>query len=158
MNICIQAEQSFYSKLNQKLNQKNNVQNLSQIFVEEIFYLLDKKTIYITNLVISWLILHFQIGYFSLLTLLKIRSFWNKGSFIMMSLGNFCTCSNHIADLIIWLKFDNSSISVREVIKISILYRFVENLDSFEGWCWFIFSYLGLKNCVILKPYYIIGK
>ena len=75
VNICIQAEQSFYSKLNQKLNQKNNVQNLSQIFVEEIFYLLDKKTIYITNLVISWLILHFQIGYFSLLTLLKIISF-----------------------------------------------------------------------------------
>lgn len=52
MIICIQAEQSFYSKLNKKINQKLMMKNLSQVFIEEIFFLVDIKTIDITNLVV----------------------------------------------------------------------------------------------------------
>ena len=46
------------------------------------------------------------------LGLLKIKVFWNK---------TLSCDSNYIADLAIWPKFGNSSISMREVIIISIL-------------------------------------
>ena len=60
------------------------------------------------------------------LGLLKINIFWNRG----YSIINFAQDithkilsrnSNHVVDVVMWRKFDNSSISIREVIITPIL-------------------------------------
>ena len=59
------------------------------------------------------------------LDLLKIRVFWNK-SYDVMSYANGVTTkilsldSNHIAVVVMWSKFGNCNISMREVIITSI--------------------------------------
>ena len=60
------------------------------------------------------------------LGLLRIKVFWNKGSSIIISVHDLTNKilsrdSYYITDVIIWPKFGNSSISIREVIKTSIL-------------------------------------
>ena len=62
----------------------------------------------------------------STLGLLKIYVFWNKGYDIITSVCHFANKiesfdSNYIVDVIMWPKFGNSSISMREVIITSIL-------------------------------------
>ena len=60
------------------------------------------------------------------LGLLKIMLFWNKGYDIII-LAHDVTSKillgylNYIVDMVMWPKFGNSSISMREVIIISIL-------------------------------------
>ena len=58
--------------------------------------------------------------------LLKITVFWNKGYDVIISVDDVTNKilsrdSNYIVDVVMWPKFGNSSISVREVIITSIL-------------------------------------
>ena len=60
------------------------------------------------------------------LGLLKIKEFWNKGYDVIASNCDvtdkvLSPDSNYIVDVVMWPKFGNSSISMREVIIISIL-------------------------------------
>ena len=57
--------------------------------------------------------------------LLKITLFWNKGYDVIISVDDVTNKilsrhSNYIVDVSMWLKFGNSSISLREVITASI--------------------------------------
>ena len=57
---------------------------------------------------------------------LKIAVFWNKGYGVIIYAHDVTNKilsldSNYIMDLVMWPKFGNSSISMREVIIISIL-------------------------------------
>ena len=58
--------------------------------------------------------------------LLKITVFWNKGYVVIISVDDITNKilwheSKYIVDAFMWPKFGNSSISMREVITISIL-------------------------------------
>ena len=58
--------------------------------------------------------------------LLKIKILWNKGDGVKISVYEVTNKilsrdSNHIVDVVMWPKLGNSSISMREVIIISIL-------------------------------------
>ena len=58
--------------------------------------------------------------------LLKIMVFWNKGYDVIISVDDVTKNvlrhnSNYIADVFMWPRFGNSSISMREVITTSIL-------------------------------------
>ena len=58
------------------------------------------------------------------LGLLKIKVFWNKDYDVIIYVHDVTSKilsrdSNHIVDVVMWPKFDNYSISMREVIKIS---------------------------------------
>ena len=58
--------------------------------------------------------------------LLKKKVFWNKGYYVLYSVYDFTKKnlsddSNYIMDLVMWPKFGNSSICIREVIITSIL-------------------------------------
>ena len=57
---------------------------------------------------------------------LKIKVFWNKSYDVITSVhdvtNQILSCdSNYIVDVVMWPKFGNSSISMREVIIASIL-------------------------------------
>ena len=61
--------------------------------------------------------------------LLKIKVFWNEGYDVIISLrdvtNKILSCDlNYIVDVVMWSKFGNSSISMREVIITSILSGF----------------------------------
>ena len=58
--------------------------------------------------------------------LLKIKVFWNKGYYVINSVYDVTNKilshdSNCIMDVVMWLKFGNSSICIREVIITSVL-------------------------------------
>ena len=58
--------------------------------------------------------------------LLKMKRFWNKGYGVIISVHYVISKilsrdSIYIVDLVMWLKFGNSSMSMREVIITSIL-------------------------------------
>ena len=60
------------------------------------------------------------------LDLLKIKVIWNKSYDVITSVSDvtnkILSCdSNYIVDVVMWPKFGNSSISMREVIITSIL-------------------------------------
>ena len=60
------------------------------------------------------------------LGLLKIKVFWNKGYDVIISVHDVTNKilsrdSNYIVDVVMWPKFGNFSISMREVNIISIL-------------------------------------
>ena len=60
------------------------------------------------------------------LGLFKIKIFWNKGQDVIISVHEVTNKglsrdSNYIVDVVMWSKFGNSSISLREVIITSIL-------------------------------------
>ena len=57
-----------------------------------------------------------------------------------------------------WPKFDNSSISMREVIITSFIRIWPEKTTFFEGWCWFKFDILGLALGMTLKFYTRMAK
>ena len=61
--------------------------------------------------------------------LLKITVFWNKGYDVIISVHDVTNKilsrdSNYIVDVVMWPKFGNSSISMKDVIKTSILWGF----------------------------------
>ena len=58
--------------------------------------------------------------------LLKIKVFWNKSYYVIYSVYDITNKilshdSKYIVDVVMWQKFGNSSISMREVIITSIL-------------------------------------
>ena len=58
--------------------------------------------------------------------LLKITVFWNKGYDVIIPVDDVTSKIlsrdlNYIVDVSIWLKFGNSSVSLREVVTTSIL-------------------------------------
>ena len=61
-----------------------------------------------------------------ILNLLKVKVFWNEGYDLIICVNDvtnkilWCD-SNYIVNVVMWPKFGNSSISMREVIKTSIL-------------------------------------
>ena len=62
----------------------------------------------------------------AILDLLKRKVSWNKGYHVIIFCPRrhqqtFMTCSNYIVDVVMWLKFGNSNISMRDVIIISVL-------------------------------------
>ena len=70
--------------------------------------------------------------------LLKIKIFWNKFYYVIIFVHDainkiLSDISNYIVDVVVWPKFGNSSISIREVIIISILYGFNQKNYFFWG-------------------------
>ena len=70
--------------------------------------------------------------------LLKIKVFWNKGDDIIIYVHDvtikiLSRNSKYIVDLVMWPKFGKSSISMREVIIISILEGFDQKSSFFWG-------------------------
>ena len=92
------------------------------------------------------------------LRLLKIKIFWNKGYDVINPVYDVTNKvlsrdSNYIVDVMMWPKFGHSSISMREVIVTSIIKRFDQKNQFFEGCCWLEFSNLGLALVMALKFY-----
>ena len=72
------------------------------------------------------------------LDLLKIKVFWNKGYDVIIFVydvinKNLSRDSNYIVDVVMWPKFGNSSISMREVIITSSLKGFDQKKQFFWG-------------------------
>ena len=70
--------------------------------------------------------------------LLKITVFWNKGYDVIIYLDDItnnilCHDSNCIVELFMWPTFGNSSISMTEVIRTSILKGFDQKNQFFWG-------------------------
>ena len=95
---------------------------------------------------------------------LKIKAFWSKGYNITISTYNviykiLSHDSNNIADVVMWLKLDNSGISMREVTRTSVLDGFDQKYFSFEWWgFWFKFNNLELARGITLKCYISVAK
>ena len=66
--------------------------------------------------------------------------------------------SNYIADVVMWLKFGNSSIYMREVIITLILWGFNQKNQFFWGVLWLKFSNLRLVLGMTLKFYTSVAK
>ena len=74
--------------------------------------------------------------------LLKITVFWNKGYDVIISVhdvtNKVLSCdSNYIVDVVVWPKFGNSSISMREVIT-TLIYKDLTRKTTFlrDGLGW----------------------
>ena len=70
--------------------------------------------------------------------LLKITVFWNKGYDVIIHVDDVTNKilshdSNYIIDVLMWPKFGNSSISMRQVITTSILQGFDQKNRFFWG-------------------------
>ena len=72
---------------------------------------------------------------------LKIKIFWNKGYDIII-LDYHVTNKSLSRDSNYTVEFGYSSISITEVIMISILQGFDHKIPFFEGWYWFKFNNL----------------
>ena len=97
------------------------------------------------------------------LALLKIKVFWNKGYYVIYSVYDVTNeilshDSNYIMDVVMWPKFYNSSICIREVIITSILMDLTRKTAYCEGWSWFKFNNLGLAIGTKLKFYTSLSK
>ena len=57
-----------------------------------------------------------------------------------------------------WPKFGNPSVSMRDIIKTSILYRLDKKKNFLEGCSSFKFNSLGLSLGVALKLYTIVAR
>ena len=95
--------------------------------------------------------------------LLKITVFWNKGYDLIISVDDVTNKilsrdSNYIVDVVMWSKFGNCSISIREVIIISIYKDLTRKTAFFEGWSWFKFKNLGLALGMNLTFYTSVAK
>ena len=94
---------------------------------------------------------------------LKIKVFWSKGYDVITSFHDITNRilsrdSNYIVDVVVWPKFGNSSISIREVIITSISWGCDQkNQFFFEGWSWLQLNNLGLVLVMSWK-FYQCGK
>ena len=87
------------------------------------------------------------------LGIFKIKLFWNKGYDIIISVCDvtnkiFLCDSNYIVDVVVWPKFSNSSISMREVTITSFFW----GVPSIK------FNNLGLALVMALKFYNSVAK
>ena len=84
--------------------------------------------------------------------LLKIKLFWNKGYDVIIPVCDVTNKvlsydSKYIIDVVMRLKFGNSSISIKKVL-----------ITFFEGRCWLKFKNLGLVLGMALKLYISVTK
>ena len=96
-------------------------------------------------------------------SLLKIEIFWNKVYDVIVSAhdvtNKIISCdSDYIVDMVMWPKFGNSSISIRQVIITLILKRLDKEKHFFEGWSWSKFNNLGLTLGMALTFYTSVAK
>ena len=94
--------------------------------------------------------------------LLKIKVFWNKGSDVITFIKDatniiLSRSSNYIVDVVMWPKFDYSSIFMIEVIITQILDGF-DQKTNFEGWPSLKFNNLRLVRGMALKFYCSVAK
>ena len=94
--------------------------------------------------------------------LLKITVFWKKGYEVINFVDDVTNKilsrdSNHIVDVLMRPKFDNCSISLREVITSSTLWGF-DQKNRFFLWSWFNLNNLGLALGTNLKFYNSVKK
>ena len=98
------------------------------------------------------------------LGILKIKAFWSKGYDVIVSFHDITNKVlsrdwNYVVDMVMWPKFDNSSISIREVIITSILWGFdQQKINFFERWSWFQLNNLGLILGMPWKFYTSVAK
>ena len=83
----------------------------------------------------------------AILDLCKIKVFWKKGNDVIIFVHDVTNKilsrdSNYIAHMVMWAKFGNSSISMKEVIVTSIWPE--KPFFFFEWWSRFKFNNLGL--------------
>ena len=73
---------------------------------------------------------------------------------------NWLHYSNYIADMVMRSKFDNSSISMKEVVVTSIFFYFLFFFFFLRGgrWSWLKFNNLGLALSIALKFYKMVAK
>ena len=95
------------------------------------------------------------------LGLLRIKVFWNKRYDVKIYVHDVINKvlsrdSNNIVDVVMWAKFSNSNISMREVIKIIKIRS--EKYFFFEGCSSIKFNNLGLALDVTLKFYIRVVK
>ena len=95
--------------------------------------------------------------------LLKIKVFWNKGYDVIISVHDVTNKilsrdSNYNVNVVMWPKFGNSSISMRDVIIALILEEFDQKTAFSEGWYWFKFNNLRLILGTNLKSYSSVEK
>ena len=93
----------------------------------------------------------------------KINIFWKKGYDVAISVNGVTSKTlsrdlNYIVDVVMWPKFGNSSISMREFIINQSLSRFDPKKHLFEEWSWFNFNNLGLTQGTNLKFYTNVAK
>ena len=72
------------------------------------------------------------------LGLLKIKIFWKKDYYVIISFYDVTNktlsrASNHTVEVVMWTKFDNSSISMTEIIITTILWGFEQKNRFFRG-------------------------
>ena len=93
--------------------------------------------------------------------LLKIKIFQNKGHDVIIPVYDITIKilsreSNYTVDVVMWLNFGSSSISMREVIITSILFH--QKYHFCEWWSWFKFNNLSLTLGITLKFYASVAK
>ena len=97
------------------------------------------------------------------LGLLEIMVFWKKSYDVIICVDDVTNeilsrDLNYIVDLVMWPKFGNSSVSIREIIITWILWGFDQKNHLFRGVIWFKFNNLGLALGMALKFYTIVAK
>ena len=95
--------------------------------------------------------------------LLKTKIFWKKTYDVIISAHDVTNTilshySNYEVNVVMWPKFGNSSVSVREVIITSVLQGFDQKNCFFERWSSFKFNNLGLALGTNLKFYTSLSK
>ena len=111
----------------------------------------------------SWKIYFFHSWIWPTPGLLKIRVYWNKGYDVIIpdyDVTNeiLSRDSNSIVDALMWPKFGNSIISLREVITTLVYKDLPRKTAFFEEWCWFKFNNLGLALGANFKFYTSVAK
>ena len=94
---------------------------------------------------------------------LKIKVFWNNGYEVIIFVPNITNKVlsrdlSYIIEVVMWPKFGNSNISMREVIVISISLGFDQKKQFFEEWSWFKFNSLGLALSLNSKFFISVAK
>ena len=92
------------------------------------------------------------------LSLLKIKAFWSHKFCPWRHQQNLPCDSNYIADTAMRPKFSKCSISMREVTITSVLHRFHQKNQFFEGQSWFKLNNLGLALRIALIFYINVTK
>ena len=93
------------------------------------------------------------------LSLFKIKIFWDKGYDVVNFAPDVTNKIlsrelNNIVEVVMWEKFGNSSISMREVIITSILQGFDQKNKFSEGCSCFKYNNFGLTLGMALKLWY----
>ena len=75
--------------------------------------------------------------------------FWNKRYDVIISVHDvinqiLSSESTDIVDVVMWPKFGNSSISMKEVIITSFYKDLTKKINFLEVWSWFKFNNMGL--------------